>query len=258
MCPLTIHALLHIAPSIRATGPVWASWEFPIERFCGLLIPAVKNRRFPYASLSNYAVDVAQLKQIALTYNLDETLALHDPEDNEPKPQFRHHGCKCDFSPPSSSLITANWALTDEKAILRKPRRISKVSTQRHNQVLRCLATRYDAAVSHLRRCIPMELEQWGKVQIAGGGDTIHASELVSLGENNRDASFVRVSPLAKNIYFHFLRILLCLHLVHDHASAVQQSPHCALARRGLPAVRPVGTSLTLRGQLPTPVYSLH
>ena len=103
MCPLTIHALLHIAPSIRVTGPVWASWEFPIERFCGLLIPAVKNRRFPYASLSNYAVDVAQLKQITLTYSLDKTLALQDPEDDDPSPQFARHGCKVLFCHPFPS-----------------------------------------------------------------------------------------------------------------------------------------------------------
>ena len=193
MCPLTIHALLHIAPSIRATGPVWASWEFPIERFCGLLIPAVKNRRFPYASLSNYVVDVAQLKQIALTYNLDEILALHDPDESELKPQFARYGCRCDppLLPPP---ILMNCSLTDEKAILLKPRRTTRLSTQRHNQILRCLATRYSTAISYLRRCIPMELEQWGKVRIAGGGDTIHAIELVPLGEHNRDASFVRVS----------------------------------------------------------------
>ena len=30
-CPLTIHVLLHIAPTIRVMGPVWAYWAFPME-----------------------------------------------------------------------------------------------------------------------------------------------------------------------------------------------------------------------------------
>ncbi|CDO74857.1 hypothetical protein BN946_scf185004.g7 [Trametes cinnabarina] len=30
-CPVTVHALLHITDSIEATGPVWASWAFPME-----------------------------------------------------------------------------------------------------------------------------------------------------------------------------------------------------------------------------------
>ncbi|EUC56281.1 transposase family Tnp2 protein [Rhizoctonia solani AG-3 Rhs1AP] len=47
-CPLTIHALLHMPSYIRQTGPLWASWAFVMERFCGHLLPAVKNRTLPY------------------------------------------------------------------------------------------------------------------------------------------------------------------------------------------------------------------
>ena len=31
-CPLTIHALLHIAWGIRVAGPVWTYWAYPMER----------------------------------------------------------------------------------------------------------------------------------------------------------------------------------------------------------------------------------
>ena len=95
MCPLTVHALLHIAPSMRATGPVWASWEFPTERFCGTLLPAIKSRRFPYASLSNYATEVAQMKQISLIYNLETILALRALDTREETAQYAEHGCAC-------------------------------------------------------------------------------------------------------------------------------------------------------------------
>ena len=75
-CPLTIHALLHIADSIKAIGPVWATWAFPIEHFCGSLLPAVKSRCFPYASLDRHVTEGAQLLQIKLAHNLCEVLDL--------------------------------------------------------------------------------------------------------------------------------------------------------------------------------------
>ncbi|QRW27778.1 hypothetical protein RhiXN_02373 [Rhizoctonia solani] len=43
VCPLTIHAILHIPSYIWQTGPLWASWVFVMEQFCGYLLPAVKN-----------------------------------------------------------------------------------------------------------------------------------------------------------------------------------------------------------------------
>ncbi|KAK0221124.1 hypothetical protein EDD85DRAFT_960290 [Armillaria nabsnona] len=33
MCTLNIHALLHVADNIEASGPVWAYWAFPMEHF---------------------------------------------------------------------------------------------------------------------------------------------------------------------------------------------------------------------------------
>ena len=73
-CPLTIHALLHIADSILASGPVWASWAFAMERYCGALQPAIRSRRFPYTSLSHYVLDCARLTHIKLLYGLQDAL----------------------------------------------------------------------------------------------------------------------------------------------------------------------------------------
>ena len=61
---MTIHALLHIADGIENTGPVWASWAFPMERFCGSLQNATRNRRFPWASMTNYLISISQVYQI--------------------------------------------------------------------------------------------------------------------------------------------------------------------------------------------------
>ena len=45
-----------------------------------------------------------------------------------------------------------------------------------------------------IRRSLPTELEHWGKVKISGGGDIIHAAELVEPSGGHRDATYVRVS----------------------------------------------------------------
>lgn len=79
-CPVTIHALLHIADGIEASGPVWASWAFPTERHCGSLIPAIRSRRFPFPSLDRYVTELAQLTQIKMQYNLEGVLSLRAPK----------------------------------------------------------------------------------------------------------------------------------------------------------------------------------
>lgn len=81
-CPLTVHALLHIAPSIKFSGPVWCYWAFPMERFCGSIQPGIRSRRHPWASMDRYVFEFAQLTQIKTVYNIGEVLALRDPPTN--------------------------------------------------------------------------------------------------------------------------------------------------------------------------------
>lgn len=80
VCPVTIHAVLHIPDSIEASGPVWVSWAFPTERYCGSLVPAIRSRRFPFPSLDRYITELAQLTQIKMLYNLEEVLSFQAPK----------------------------------------------------------------------------------------------------------------------------------------------------------------------------------
>jgi hypothetical protein len=50
---ISYHYLLHIATSIRNTGPAWATWQYPMERLCGMLLPLVRSRQHPYTNLRN-------------------------------------------------------------------------------------------------------------------------------------------------------------------------------------------------------------
>jgi hypothetical protein len=79
-CPVTIHALLHIADSIEASGPMWAYWAFPMERYCGSLVPAIRSRRFPFPSIDQYVTEVEQLTQIKMNHRLHEALSLKAPK----------------------------------------------------------------------------------------------------------------------------------------------------------------------------------
>ena len=79
-CPLTIHALLHIADSIVAAGPVWASWAFPMERYCGFIQPAFKSRRFPFACINRFVLDHARLTHIRVLYDAADILQLRSED----------------------------------------------------------------------------------------------------------------------------------------------------------------------------------
>ncbi|RDX43780.1 hypothetical protein OH76DRAFT_1458261 [Lentinus brumalis] len=176
-CPLTIHALLHIPDALEMIGPVWTVWEFPTERFCGILLPAVKSRRFPYASLSSYAADIAQLSQIELKYDLHEQLSLK-PESRTTSDEYSY---QCDAYP---------------KCMLLGPRRTEDVNKSLHSKIAQCLATRFNVTMATARRHVPKRLQQWGRILRLEGGDLIRAADLISESQNSRDASWIRYQLL--------------------------------------------------------------
>lgn len=47
------HYILHVADSIQSNGPCRCTWQFPMERTCGMLQPLAKSRLHPYKNLTN-------------------------------------------------------------------------------------------------------------------------------------------------------------------------------------------------------------
>ncbi|KAH9849072.1 hypothetical protein C2E23DRAFT_870815 [Lenzites betulinus] len=177
-CPLTIHALLHIAQSIRFAGPVWASWAFPMERYCGSLLPAIMNRRYPYACLDRYVLDQARLAHIKLLYGLEEQLSLGQRKTAEND---------CAVSIPgydSCVLLPAKRPFTPSRGLCDK--------------IISCLSTRYTATPAAIRSALPMEVLEWAKIRILNGGDTIRSSTLDAGADSGdgRNASYVRYELL--------------------------------------------------------------
>ncbi|KAJ7168417.1 hypothetical protein C8R43DRAFT_1085761 [Mycena crocata] len=156
VCTLPIHGLLHIAPSIHIMGPSWCYWAYPMERFCGSLLPAIKSRRYPWASIDRRILELAQLFQIKAIYSLSKTLDLR-----------RHPHC-----------------------VLIHPREVRPISGALRKQISSYLASLYNVTTQQILPLILSPLEHWGKIQWLEGGDMMHASELGKHG--TRDMTYVQ------------------------------------------------------------------
>lgn len=58
------------------------------------------------------------------------------------------------------------------------------------------LGTRFEVSAATIRKVLPKELKitEYGRVRKLDGGDNMQARELVALGKDSRDMSYVRVS----------------------------------------------------------------
>ncbi|KAF7333167.1 hypothetical protein MVEN_02382500 [Mycena venus] len=185
ICPLTIHALLHIAESIKFTGPVWCYWAFPMERYCGSLLPGIRSRRFPWVSLDRYVVEKAQLTQIMTVYNVFSELSLVEPQAEIPGSFADPLYPSCILLPPKSpTRPTANQLTTIAAAI----------------------STRTEASMAAVNAALRQALvEEWGKVRRidSEAGDTMRSCSLGIVAEDGRDATYIRYEMLVdKNAHY--------------------------------------------------------
>jgi len=104
-CPLTIHALLHIPDQIRWMGPCWTTWAFPIERQCGYFQRSIQSRRNPYVNMDRHLIDLSQLRQIKLLYNLTDE-QLGKPPEHISSQTKKLEDCKSRLTPYSKSKDT--------------------------------------------------------------------------------------------------------------------------------------------------------
>ncbi|KAF6758291.1 hypothetical protein DFP72DRAFT_807899 [Ephemerocybe angulata] len=189
-CPVTVHALLHIAEGIIMLGPVWVYWAFAMERFCGRIGRVIRSRRFPFSNLDNQILAHAQLTQLKNTYpKLRQELSLIQ----RPVPLT----IRMFLSQPA-----------DEKYALVAPRQIDPhISPALFTKLAAALVTRFSPLDAEPEDLIPIQrakellnastIESWGRLRRLECGDTMLASELVRReSEDRRDATFVRYDNL--------------------------------------------------------------
>ena len=75
-CLLTVHGLLHIANDIRVCGPMWASWTFYLERYCGKLQEALHSRVYPWSNLNSWILRTSYLQTLAVRYDIEDELSV--------------------------------------------------------------------------------------------------------------------------------------------------------------------------------------
>jgi hypothetical protein len=63
------------------------------------------------------------------------------------------------------------------------------------------LATRFCVEPKAARKLLPEAVEQWGKLRRLEGGDIMHAYDIVPKCMDGRDASFVCVCEILRNIF---------------------------------------------------------
>ena len=95
-CVLTVHALLHIARDIRVCGPMWSSWTFYLERFCGILQTGLRSRVHPWSNLNNRVLHMSYLQTLALRYDIDDELSVvgTHADDGPRRNERTYPGCE--------------------------------------------------------------------------------------------------------------------------------------------------------------------
>lgn len=75
--------MLHVIDSIEDFGPCRGFWQFPIERFCEMLIPLVSSRKLPYVNLTNNVLLQERFKYLQLLPTFNDKVFSNFREKDE-------------------------------------------------------------------------------------------------------------------------------------------------------------------------------
>ncbi|KAG8729570.1 hypothetical protein FRC10_003791 [Ceratobasidium sp. 414] len=183
-CPLTIHALLHMPYYLRRTGPLWASWAFVMERFCGHLLPAIKNCVRPYEHIDNFVQRRAQMHIVSRIYDL--------PAFTRPRIKYKwmhgvHISSREMIHLPFTTIIlgtpvTKHPPITDW---------LKRLFTRYFGPTCPGLTTRELEERLH-----PDSLICYGRFRITGDGDRVRTAALIDNNPGARDNSFIKYDLL--------------------------------------------------------------
>lgn len=201
-CLLVVHGLLHIVDDIVEAGPIWSTWTFFMERFCGHLKRALRSRTQPWTHLDRRVVNIAHYAHVRAKYDLPE-LSTPLRADKLPGPSESEcviPGCESSLaSLPYLVLVILTDALQDPLSYLRRP----CIDTYSPGDDIRRRIAKYMVSImgrgtrAQFVQALPTIIPAWGKVRIGEGGDAIRAmiGSRARLGTHERNSSFVRVRP---------------------------------------------------------------
>jgi hypothetical protein len=174
-----------------------------MERFCGHLLPAVKNRVRPYEHLDNYVQRRAQMQIVSHVYDM---ASLAKPRINYTYRNGERISSREKVYPECKYYIINVSTLVDKRIGLLVPnivlgtpiRRTVQVTLQLTNQLTKYfgVASGGGFTAEQLRTRIDWTtLVRYGRCRLAGDGDRIRTADQIARDPSARDNSFVRVSP---------------------------------------------------------------
>jgi len=87
---MSIHYLLHVTDSIKNCGPCWTSWQYPMERMCGMLLPLVHSKLHPYVNLATNIMIIEKINHLSYIAPAYNQIFIKNP--NKIWPQHRAFG----------------------------------------------------------------------------------------------------------------------------------------------------------------------
>jgi hypothetical protein len=142
--------------------------------------------------MDQHLVDLSQLRQIKILYNLTDE-QLGKPPEYPSSWVKRLEDCKLRFG---TFTLNLRQFVTDPQYELVAPKRVRPLDDTICKILVNGLATRFCVQPKVARKFLPEEVEQWGKLRRLEGGDIMHADDIVRKRMDGRDASFVRVGEL--------------------------------------------------------------
>jgi len=103
------HYILHVADSIQDTGPCWSTWQFPMERTCGMLQPLAKSRLHPYKNLTNHVYLLELFNNLHYYRRIYEQIFPHIPhKEYKEHLVYTNENYNEEFQWPSEEYILNN------------------------------------------------------------------------------------------------------------------------------------------------------
>ncbi|KAI0071733.1 hypothetical protein K474DRAFT_1606413, partial [Panus rudis PR-1116 ss-1] len=97
--------LLHIPDNILTCGPMWTTWTWFMERYCGILKHALKSRKHPWRNLDEYITQKAYLTQLRFKYTLDDELGYVQDNNELKRGERIIHECKFNIDLPEHYFL---------------------------------------------------------------------------------------------------------------------------------------------------------
>jgi hypothetical protein len=95
----------------------------------------------------------------------------------------------------SISFLDTSYVLLPKRASIVLPRGTL-------DKLIGHLCTRFSATPSAIRRALPQTFEQWARLRIDSDSDVVRAASMLHhMGEDNRNATYVRVSGIYSSLY---------------------------------------------------------